>query len=383
MENKRKAGLYIHVPFCSKKCNYCDFYSLAGSSEAMDGYTRALISQLHEKAELYKDILFDTVYIGGGTPTSLGADKLCRILDEVKRCFSLENGAELTIEANPGVGDAETFSAVREHGATRLSLGLQSANDDELKLLGRIHTCDDFLRAYESARDAGFDNISTDIMFSLPFQTIEMLERTLNFVLECAPEHISTYSLKLEPGTPFYRSRDKLVLPSEDEDTDMYLAICEKLTHGGYEHYEISNFAKSGHESRHNTHYWNCDEYLGLGPAAHSYIDGMRYGYSRDLRAYMNVYLGHTASEDSIICEKCIIDARDKKEEALMLGLRLARGVSRELLCEFAPPQKLDLALAPLYGAGLIRKTDIGIALTDRGMYVSNSVITYISELGE
>ena len=381
MKNSKKAGLYIHVPFCSKKCNYCDFYSFKSDDLTKEMYVTALISQIKEKASVYADRVFDSVYIGGGTPTALGTRLLCQIVSAVNDYFRIEECAEFTVETNPGI--EASFADLRLLGANRLSIGLQSANTDELELLGRIHSLDDYKRTFELARSAGFDNISTDIMFSLPFQTIEKLGHTLDFIADFEPEHISAYSLKIEEGTPFYRMRSEFKLPDEDTDADMYLYICERLAKLGYEHYEISNFAKPERASRHNLRYWKCEEYLGLGSAAHSYMNGTRYAYTRDANAFFRVYESGDLCEKDIISEHSVIDRDESVSEALMLGLRLSEGITDALLEKLAPLDTIYKKINPLIKSGLIIKTRDGIALTANGMYVSNAVIGYISDIAD
>ncbi len=382
MNNTKKAGLYIHVPFCLKKCNYCDFYSLSTSPELMERYVSALISQLKEKAEIYSDYTIDTVYIGGGTPTCLGK-LLIKIVTAVYKYFNVESYAEFTVETNPGTSKADELIELYVAGVNRLSIGLQSANEDELKLLGRIHSLADYEDTLKNARLAGFENISTDIMFSLPFQTPEKLENTLSYVINSGVEHISAYSLKIEKATPFYSMQKDFILPDEDLDADMYLKICENLEKSGYSHYEISNFAKPGHLSRHNLRYWKCDEYIGFGPAAHSYIGGVRYGYTRNICDYLKVYETKKLCESDIISERSTVTPLEDIRERLMLGLRLKEGVNNSVLEKIAPLYQIHKKIVPLTDSGLIKIKDDGISLTNSGMYVSNAIISFISEISE
>lgn len=383
MNNVKKAGLYIHVPFCLKKCNYCDFYSLSADESLRGRYTSALISQLREKATLYKERIIDTVYIGGGTPTFLGSGNLCRIVNEVYDSFNVISGAEFTVETNPGISSGNELTALFRAGVNRLSIGLQSANADELELLGRIHTLEDYENTLKNARTAGFVNISTDIMFSLPSQGKDKLEKTLDFVISHAPEHISAYSLKIEPGTPFYKAKDTFILPDDDTDADMYLLICDRLKAAGYNHYEISNFARAGYESRHNLRYWESKEYIGFGPSAHSYIDSVRYAYSKSITDFLAVYESGSLNEADIVCERKAIDRSESAMEKLMLSLRLSSGVKDSVLEEFASIDVIYKKIKPLVEGGLINILSDGFALTDKGMYVSNAVIGFISELSD
>lgn len=371
-----KAGVYIHIPFCSKKCNYCDFYSFSAGDDIKEAYTHALIGHIRSKSAEFKNTRFDSVYIGGGTPTALDTSLLCNIIEAVTDTFALESDTEFTVETNPGMCEKADFGALHSLGVNRLSIGLQSANKDELCTLGRIHTLADYEKTVSVARAAGFDNISTDIMFSLPTQTLEKLARTLDFVISTSPEHISAYSLKIEPGTPFYKIRDSLDLPHEDADADMYLKICDTLKSAGYSHYEISNFAKEDRESRHNLKYWQGADYLGFGPGAHSYVDGIRYAYKRDINEYISAVT--KGDESEIFSEHQLIDENEAIRERLMLGLRLSSGVGDELLAYFAPIDEIYARLAPLIKSGLVIKTASGIALSAPGMYVSNSIINLI-----
>ncbi len=376
--NNKKTGLYIHVPFCNKKCNYCDFYSFSADPAIKSRYTDAVIKEIRSCAERYSDRLIDTVYIGGGTPTSLGTSLLCRIVKSVYESFCVDKDCEVTVETNPGIDIC--FSSLRQSGVNRLSIGLQSANEQELLLLGRIHSLDDYISTVRLAREAGFDNISTDIMFSLPSQTLSLLDNTLNTVISASPEHISAYSLKIEKGTPFYKIKDSLCLPNEDDDADMYLYICNTLDRSGYKHYEISNFACPGKESRHNLRYWNCEEYIGIGPGAHSFINGERYAYVRDINAVISSYESGLYDK-SIFSEKSTIDSDEAIRERIMLGLRLSSGVSIRLLEKLASREKITASLLPLASIGLVYMDDERVSLTDKGMYVSNAIIARLSDL--
>ncbi len=375
MNKEQKAGLYVHVPFCNKKCNYCDFYSLTASDDLKKAYTDALVNDIKQKSKLHKSMCFDSIYFGGGTPSVLPQSLLERIIRALHDSFNIEKGCEFTLETNPGIDCDLAF--LRKLGVNRLSIGLQSANFDELKLLGRIHTVEDFKKTFESARKANFDNISVDIMFSLPSQTREKLMNTLSLVTSLSPEHISAYSLKIEEGTPFYKMRDSLNLPDEDADADMYLLIGEFLAKNGYTGYEISNFAKKGRESLHNLKYWTHADYLGFGPGAHSFVSLSRYAYARDINAYINAFLN---GKDVIYSEKYDVNEKEYEREALMLGLRLADGVSDALLSKFGMLENIYARLAPLVSAGLVTKTKNGIGLSARGMYVSNSIINLIEQ---
>ena len=265
----RSLGLYIHIPFCKAKCIYCDFYSLPRAEGQMDAYVSALTAQLAAWRERTADCTVDTVYFGGGTPSYLGPDCLCRLLDAVFQSYRVAPGAEITLEANPD--SAQDISALRQlhdAGFDRLSLGMQSADDAELRRIGRVHTYAQTVRAVENARAAGFDNLSLDLIYGLPEQTMTRWQANLDAALSLAPEHLSCYGLKVEEGTPLFAQRKRFTLPDDDAQADMYLYAVDFLAQHGYEQYEISNFCRSGRESCHNSRYWALSEYLGFGPGA-------------------------------------------------------------------------------------------------------------------
>ncbi len=371
--NTKKAGLYIHVPFCSKKCNYCDFYSFSANDSLKKDYVSAVLKNADIIANEYTGISFDTVFIGGGTPTSLGNNLLCKLIEGVRNRLDIEDCAEFTVETNPGLCDTSDFRSIASLGINRISIGLQSANNEELKLLGRIHSTDDYLRTLDAVRRAGINNINTDIMFSLPSQTSELLAKTLDFVCAQKPSHISAYSLKIEDGTPFAKMRDSFILPDEDADADMYLQICDTLSSYGYSHYEISNFALPNQECKHNLKYWKVEDYVGLGPAAHSCVKSVRYAYKRDVNSYIDTFLKGNAN--NILSEKVCISEEEHYREKIMLGLRLSDGISFDMLYRIADCKTAEKNIRNLSDCGLIKLTSNGFALTERGMYVSNSII--------
>ena len=283
-------GLYIHIPFCRSKCAYCDFYSLAGAEERMDDYCRALERHLAEVAPQAECHKADTVYFGGGTPSYLGAERLCRLLGSIRKLYKVDKHAEITLEANPdSATDRKALKRLRKAGFNRLSLGVQSMDDALLQAIGRIHTRQQVQEAVAAARKAGFKNLSLDLIYGLPGQTMEGWEKTLSDAVGLHPEHLSCYGLKLEEGTPLYRRQGELTFPDEDMQADMYLYTVEFLKQCGYEQYEISNFAKPGFASRHNLKYWLMQEYAGFGPGAHSDFGNVRYGYARDLERFGSV----------------------------------------------------------------------------------------------
>ena len=282
----RPLGLYLHIPFCKAKCIYCDFYSLPHSEEKMDAYTAALQRDLIRWADQAKGHTVDTIYFGGGTPSYLGAERLCRILETVFAHYRVDKNAEITTEANPdSAREVSALRQLREAGFNRISLGMQSASDDELRLIGRVHTHKETVEAVHAARAACFDNVSLDLIYGLPEQTMAHWRESLQAAIALEPEHLSCYGLKIEEGTPLDRKKDTLRIPDDDEQAEEYLATVELLEKTGYAQDEISNLARPGRESRHNLKYWTMQEYLGFGPGAHSDFGGRRFAYARDLNA--------------------------------------------------------------------------------------------------
>ncbi|MDE6900653.1 MAG: radical SAM family heme chaperone HemW [Oscillospiraceae bacterium] len=367
-------GLYIHIPFCKSKCIYCDFYSLPNSEEKMDRYVSVLCRQLAEIAPRAAAHEVDTVYFGGGTPSWLGEKRLRQILKTVEKRYRLAKKPEVTLEANPdSAGDWKVLRALRRAGFNRLSLGVQSADDEQLKILGRPHTFAQAEEAAAAARRAKIKNLSLDLIYGLPGQTLESWKETLEKAAALSPEHLSCYGLKVEEGTPLRDMLETLDLPDDDAQADMYLWTVERLEELGYRQYEISNFAKPGYESRHNLKYWTLGEYAGFGPGAHSDLGDVRYAYVRDLDAYC---LGVEAQGD-ILSENERIPPRERDVEYLMLGLRLAKGVSRQ---EFE--YRFRLPFGPVQAA-LERFERSGHAvlrsgrwhLTPEGFLLSNQII--------
>lgn len=355
------AGLYIHIPFCRKKCAYCDFYSRVPSCGGTEDYVKALIKEMKKWGGELKNRPIDTVYIGGGTPSLLG-DMIIPLAEAAKSAFNILPGAEVTAEVNPESA-AEFLPAARKAGVNRISIGAQSGNDAMLRRLGRLHTADDTAKAVAAARNAGFDNISLDLMIGLPESGQASLDADTDFILSLSPQHISAYILKSEPGTALFESGT--LLPDDEATAEQYLSVCDRLEKSGYSHYEISNFALPGFESRHNLRYWKDGEYLGIGPAAHSFLNGRRFYYPRDIKAFCQnpatVYDG----------------AGGGKEEKLMLGLRLSEGVD---MARYGLTPDTEKKLALMENAGYITKKGSHISLTDKGMLVSNSIIAELME---
>ena len=282
-----RLGIYIHIPFCASKCGYCDFYSCAGAADRMADYQHALLEHIEESAGRIAPAYIDTVYFGGGTPSFYGAARLIELLDAVKATGRLLKRAEVTVEVNPDSVRLHDLRALHKAGFNRLSIGMQSANNDILKMIGRRHSFHQVEMTVKNARTAGFDNVSLDLIYGLPSQTRSDWADTLAKAIALRPEHISGYGLKLEEGTPMYELKDSPLIPSDDEQADMYLCMVDELRRYGYEQYEISNFSIPGYESRHNLKYWQLDDYMGFGPGAHSCIGRTRYSYVRDLDRYI------------------------------------------------------------------------------------------------
>lgn len=352
-------GLYIHIPFCAVKCAYCDFYSLKYNRDIVKKYVEVLCQRL-----INIDTAFDTVYFGGGTPSIIGADELSKILSFVK----FKNGAEITVEVNPKTYKNDFFEILFKNGFNRISIGLQSGVDSELKSLTRNHSSKDVEIAVNQAKKAGFKNISLDVMIGVEGQTMKSLKHTLDFCIKQQPTHISAYMLKIEENTPF--AKMNLNLPDEDEVSDMYLYLCDYLKQNGYEHYEISNFSKKGFESKHNLIYWQCENYLGLGPAAHSFINGKRYYFPNNIDYFLE-------GNESVFSEN-----GGDLFDYIMLGLRLKKGLDFKLLKQKG--FKLDTAFLNKLGkykdCGLINISDTGFSLTDKGFLVQNTILCDLME---
>ena len=369
-------GLYIHIPFCRSKCDYCDFYSLPGREDRMDGYQRILLTHIRRTAEKTGPLPVDTVYFGGGTPSCYGAERLCEALAALGDCFSVAPGAEITLEANPDSADLPALSALRRAGFNRLSIGLQSADPGELAEIHRPHTVEQGERAVSAARVAGFDNLSLDLIYGLPGQSRDSWARTVDRALSLGPDHLSCYGLTVEAGTPLAArlAAGELAVPDGDAQADLYLWAVERLAQAGLVQYEISNFARPGYESRHNLRYWLTRPYLSFGPGAHSDFGGRRFSWVRDLESYISAV--ETGEEPLDSCEA--VSRAERAGEYLMLRLRLARGIERREYeaCsgrEFAP---LEERLAFFCTQGWAER--IGAdrwRLTPRGFLVSNQLI--------
>ena len=318
-----RLGIYIHIPFCVRKCDYCDFYSVPGRDGRMDEYLHALEVHIAESAPQAEIYTVNTIYFGGGTPTFFGAERLARLLQIVRKQFNVSKDCEITVECNPDSADQDTLLTLKKAGVNRLSMGVQSAQDKELEEIGRVHSFAQATRAFQRARDAGFDNISLDLINGLPDQTMESWKESVEALLKLNPEHLSCYGLKLEQGTPLYERREQEQMADDDTQADMYLWMVERLKNAGYGQYEISNFARPGRQSRHNLKYWMGEEYIGFGPSAHSYFGQQRYSFVRDLDAYVKGVLYN----GKILDESTRINRREMGKEYLMLRMRTIWGV--------------------------------------------------------
>ena len=372
----KRLGVYIHIPFCASKCAYCDFPSYAGCDRLMPKYHNALLKHLRESAPQLQGYYTDTVYFGGGTPTWYGARRLGDLFNALKREALVYRDAEVTVEANPDSARERDLTLLRAEGFNRLSLGAQSANEDILKLIGRRHTWKQVELAVRSARSAGFDNISLDLIYGLPSQNKAGWADTLDRAIALGPEHLSCYGLKLEPGTPLYSYRGSPMLPDDDEQADMYLYACETLERYGYRQYEISNFAKKGFQSRHNMKYWLLRDYMGFGTGAASCAAGVRYSYVKSI----GQYISGMNSENTILDEYEKIGLVDRAAEYIMLGMRTVYGISEKdyrarFGGDFAP---LEETLRSFRTKGWAEDADGRWHFTPSGFLLSNLLIGYL-----
>ena len=375
-KTKIPLGIYIHVPFCRSKCQYCDFYSLTTKDDKlMDGYIAAMCKHIKEAGELAPGYKVDTVYFGGGTPSFFGGDGMATIMSAIRRSFDVTADAEITFEANPDSVSDKLLRRLRGEGFNRVSLGVQTDNDELLRKLGRPHTYAQVMTAVQRIRKAGFRNLSLDLMYGLPGQTLYDWEKTLHHVLTLNPEHISCYALKVEPGTPLYDYKDICNIASDDTQADMYLSGIEILKSKGYRQYEISNFAKKGMVSKHNLKYWMGGEYLGFGPDASSDFAGKRFSTIRDLHGYID----GVKNGKQVLTDVQEIPQRERAGEYLMTRLRTTTGICREeyekqYLLPFGP---LEESLERCERHGLaVRNSEDRWYLTPQGFLVSNSIIS-------
>lgn len=362
----KNIGLYLHIPFCKSKCPYCDFYSFSGKDTEKDEYTKILKDRILRISNL--QCKGDTLYIGGGTPSVLGAENLKTLVDTCKKDF-LTDDAEITVECNPHGLNEDFFKTLYSCGVNRISMGLQSAVDNERRMLGRLSDRNQVENAVKMAQKVGFSNITLDVMLGIPNQTEKSLNETLDFCISLGVPHISAYMLKLEENTHFYKNQDKYNFPDDDLTADLYLQMCETLHSNGIMQYEISNFSKNGFESRHNLKYWHCEEYLGLGPSAHSFLNGKRFYFDRDFKAFMN---GNSPIDDGV--------GGDFTEYA-MLNFRLVEGLNEDKVFErfgHNIPKEIYEKSKIFIDNGYMLKNENGLALTRNGFLMSNSILAEI-----
>lgn len=366
--------LYIHIPFCVRKCNYCDFLSFPEKDSVIEAYCRALVEEIKWTGEKTEGESVRSIFIGGGTPSLLNIREVTDVFSAIKSNFSLENNVEITIESNPGTLNEDKLDCYHELGINRLSIGLQSTDDECLRCLGRIHSFQEFENNYEQARKAGFNNINIDLMSGLPGQSLEKYEDTLKKVTDLNPEHISSYSLIIEEGTPFYESEEILRrLPDEETERKMYERTKAILAEKGYERYEISNYAKVGRECVHNLGYWDQVPYLGLGLGASSYYKNARFSNERDLKEYIREPVRPFEKRE----EYALISQREQMEDTMIFGLRKSRGIS---ICRFE--KDFGISVQEVYGEIIDRCSSLGLMivegdalrLTDAGIDVSNRI---------
>ena len=374
--NKAPLGLYIHVPFCRSKCQYCDFYSLACKDDKlMDGYLDAVCAHIKEAGALAPGYKVDTIYFGGGTPSFYGSDGLATILATIRRNFDVDVNAEITLECNPDSVNDRMLHRMRAEGVNRISLGIQTDDDELLKKLGRPHTYAQAVSAFQRIRKAGFKNVSVDLMYGLPGQTIRAWKDTLQNVLQLMPDHVSCYGLKVEENTPLYTVKDIVNLPDDDLQADMYLAAVDILRERGYRQYEISNFARKGLYSRHNMKYWTGCEYLGFGPSASSDFADKRFTLVRDLAGYINGIKNYGEVMEDIQD----IPLRERAGEYVMLRLRTSTGIRKDeyekmFMLPFEPLEEVLKKHMSYYYVS--RNEDGRWTLTPKGYLVSNAIIS-------
>ncbi len=367
----KNIGLYLHIPFCKSKCPYCDFYSFSGKSTQKDEYTQVLKDRILSSVSTLQGkhaCKGNTLYIGGGTPSVLGAKNLATLVNACNSGFLTDN-AEITVECNPYGLDEDFFKILYDCGVNRISLGLQSAVDSERRILSRLSDRNQVENAVKTAQKVGFENITLDVMLGIPQQTEKSLNETLDFCISLGVPHVSAYMLKLEENTHFYKNQDKYNFPDDDLTADLYLQMCEALENQGIMQYEISNFSKKGFESKHNLKYWHCEEYLGLGPSAHSFLDGKRFYFDRDFNAFLN---GNSPIDDGI---------GGGFTEFAMLNLRLVEGLNESKVLErfgHKIPQELYEKSKIFIDNGYMIENDNGLALTRKGFLMSNSILAEI-----
>ena len=379
---KQPLEIYIHIPFCVKKCNYCDFLSFPSDRNSIYAYMCQLVTELAGTARLCSGYEVSSVFIGGGTPSLIEEEYITAVLDTVRKRYRMSDRAEITIECNPGTLTAGKLAAYKEVGINRLSIGLQSADNAELKMLGRIHTFEDFLKSYQAARMQGFDNINVDLINCIPMQTLKNWKKTLKSVLMLKPEHVSVYNLIVEEGTPFCEMEKNglLMLPDEDTQAEIDQYTREYLEKQGYGRYEISNWARKGRECAHNKGYWTGVSYLGFGLGASSYFEGYRWSNSRSMDEYMKADFNDLENSTALIRKDMRrIDRKAAMEEFMFLGLRLVEGISTtRFLTQFG--QRIESVygdkLDKFIEEGFMTGNEFNYRFTERGMDVSNQLLS-------
>ena len=375
MRNLKPLGIYIHIPFCIRKCKYCDFLSFAADETTQKQYVEKLCVEIEHFFAQYKEYEVKTIFFGGGTPSILEETLIEKIMQTLKEAVPFSEDAEVSLEANPGTLDEKKLEGYRRAGINRLSMGLQSTQERELKYLGRIHSYEDFLQSYRLARKAGFTNINVDLMSAVPYQTLESWEETLDRILALKPEHISAYSLIVEEGTPFYEDEQlEELLADEDTEREMYVRTEEKLLEYGYHRYEVSNYATEGKECAHNVLYWKRGDYIGFGLGAASCIRDMRFKNTDSMKEYMETPWKELEER----CEVEPLSLREQMEETMILGLRMTEGVSKEEFQERygrTMEEEFGDAIAKHKADGLLMEEKEWIRFTKRGFDLSNIVL--------
>ncbi|WP_343247385.1 radical SAM family heme chaperone HemW [Diplocloster hominis] len=378
---KKDLSIYIHIPFCVKKCGYCDFLSMAGTEEEQEHYVRTLLQKMERTREAAGQYRVNTIFFGGGTPSILPESLMGRLMDKLFDLYEVEPRAEITIEANPGTLTPEKLVSYRKMGINRLSIGLQSTKNEELKLLGRIHTYEEFLENYEQARKAGFENINIDLMSGLPGQSTESWKQTLKKTAALHPQHISAYGLMIEEETPFYllykddvtrrdRGEEPTQLPTEEAEREMYYDTAGILDEFGYHRYEISNYARPGYECRHNITYWKRGDYLGYGLGAASLMENQRFSVTKDMQTYL--------TKKYVYEDLVTLSATEQMEEFMFLGLRMMEGISLGEFHDQFHRSFWDIyasVFRKLEDQGLLVREKNRIFLSDKGIDVSNYVM--------
>lgn len=371
----KELSLYLHIPFCKSRCSYCDFNTYAGIDHLIPAYTDALLKELSIRCKMIERYSLKTIYIGGGTPSYIHPDLLSRVMEQAVKLFAPKEIKEISMESNPGTLSAENLRIYKTHGIDRLSIGMQCWQQPLLNILGRTHTVEDFLKSFKMARNAGFANINTDLIFGIPGQTQRMWTETLKKIIALYPEHISCYSMKLEEGTPLFQQvqSGKCRPVSDEDDRHMYYTAVDLLERAGYRHYEISGFALPGYECIHNMVYWKCGEYLGAGAGAHSYVGGERLENEPDIKRYIDM----TGDGKEAVIGRKHIGFEESVSEYMILGLRLVEGVSGK---EFKSRFGMDLEqtfgekINRLEEESLVTMENGNLRLTPKGLDLANRV---------